>query len=73
MTEDELVTLATLADETGYSRERLRRWAFDGKFPAKLLGKTWVVNRTDVEQFLAEHHPTTGRPRGSRNRRPRPE
>lgn len=68
MTEDELVTLTTVALETGYSRERLRQLAASGELPAKLLGKTWVVKRADVNRFLSDHHPTTGRPRGSKNR-----
>lgn len=71
MSEEELVTLTTVAKETGYSRERLRQFAAKGELPAQLLGKTWVVKRSDVSRFLSEHHPKTGRPRGSRNR-PKP-
>lgn len=68
MAEDELLTFAKVAEETGYSSARLRQLAARGELPAKLYGKTWLIQRTDLEKFLAEHHPRTGRPRGSKNR-----
>lgn len=72
MGEDELLTLTTVAAETGYTPERLRQLARAGDLPAKLYGKTWLVERSAVKRFIAEHKPTTGRPRGSRNR-PKPD
>lgn len=68
MGEDELLTLSVVAAETGYSSARLRQLAKAEKLPAKQYGKTWLVRRSDLTRFLAEHQPTTGRPRGSRNR-----
>jgi hypothetical protein len=69
---DELLTLTVAATETGYTPERLRQLARSGDLPAKLYGKTWLVQRSALRRFISSHHPTTGRPRGSRNRKPTP-
>ncbi len=68
--EDELLTLTVAAKESGFTPRRLRQLAHDRVLDAKLYGNTWVVSRSALTRFLAEHQPKTGRPRGSRNRRP---
>lgn len=68
MSEDELLTLAVAAAETGYTSARLRQLADKGILPATLYGKVWLVRRDDLARFTAEHKPTRGRPRGSRNK-----
>jgi excisionase family DNA binding protein len=68
MGEDELLTLSKVAEETGFTPRRLRQLAEKKLLPAELYGRTYLVKRTDLTRFLAEHKPTTGRPRGSRNR-----
>jgi hypothetical protein len=69
MGDEELLTIAKVAEETGYTARRLRQFAERGDLPAKLYGRTYLVERGDLRRFLAGHHPTTGRPRGSRNRK----
>lgn len=67
--EDELLTLVQAAKESGYSPESLRLFAAKGKIDgAKQYGRQWLIHRTALRRFLSQHHPTTGRPRGSRNR-----
>lgn len=65
---DELLTLIEAAKETGYSPERLRQFAARGEMPAKQYGRQWLVQRTALRRFLANHQPKTGRPRGSKRR-----
>jgi len=71
--EDELLTITKAAEESGFTPRRLRQLAHDRVLPAKLYGKTWLVSRPALLRFLSEHQPKTGRPRGSRNRRPTPD
>lgn len=66
--EDELLTIADAAKESGFTPRRLRQLAEDGALPAKKYGKTWLVKRPAFQRFLTEHQPKTGRPRGSKNR-----
>ncbi len=69
MAEDrELITLMEAATVTGYTPERLRQMARDEGLPATKYGNTWVIYRDDLDGYMAEHKPTRGRPRGSRNR-----
>lgn len=70
MGEDELLTLTKAAEETGFTSRRLRQLAEEKVLPARKYGHTWLVHRSVLARFLAEHQPTTGRPRGSRNRKP---
>lgn len=68
--EDELLTLTTAAQESGFTPRRLRQLAADGALGAKLYGKTYLVSRANLRRFLEDHQPKTGRPRGSKNRPP---
>lgn len=70
--DDELLTLTVAAARTGYTPERLRQLARDGELAAKKYGKTWLVRPSELRRFVSDHRPTTGRPRGSRNRKPTP-
>lgn len=68
--EDELLTLIEASKESEYSPEALRLWASKGHMKAKKYGRQWLVERRELRRFLAGHHPTTGRPRGSRKPSP---
>lgn len=69
MAEDsELITLAVAAAETGYTPDRLRQMARKDGLPAEKYGNTWVIERGKLRQYMSEHKPTRGRPRGSRNK-----
>ena len=70
--EDDLLTLTEASAASGYSPERLRQFATRGLMPAKKYGTQWLVHRSALTRFMAEHHPTTGRPRGSKNKPPAP-
>ena len=71
MGEDRLLTLAELAAHGDFTQRRLRQLAADGVLPADKYGKTYLVKQSAWDQFKTTYHPTTGRPRGSRNR-PKP-
>lgn len=66
--EDDLLTLIEAATVSGYTAERLRQLADRKKLPAKKYGNQWLVERGALTRFLAGYQPTTGRPRGSKNR-----
>lgn len=66
--EDDLLTLIEAATVSGYTAERLRQFAANGTMPAKQYGRQWLVQRAALTRFMASHKPTTGRPRGSKNR-----
>ena len=68
MGEDRLFTLAEAATITGYTQRRLRQLVRKKILPADLYGKTYVVRESTLDQFVSEHRPTTGRPRGSKNK-----
>ena len=63
--EDELLTLTVAAEETGLTARRLRQLAQSGQLGATLYGKTYVVSRKRLHQFMAEYAPKPGRPRKS--------
>lgn len=68
-----MFTLAEVAEETGYTQRRLRQLAEKGALPATKYGKTYLVKESALSQFKETHHPTTGRPRGSRKQAPPPD
>jgi hypothetical protein len=39
--------------------------ASTGKVRAKLIGKSWVTTRSEIDRYRAEHLGRVGRPRGS--------
>jgi excisionase family DNA binding protein len=43
------MTLDQVAERTGRSVELLRRWCRDGRIPATLVGRTWVIREDDLD------------------------
>lgn len=48
-----LLTLAQMAEETGYEQSWLRRQCEQGKLRAQKLGKTWLVTPSAVARFMS--------------------
>jgi hypothetical protein len=64
-----VVMLSIAAKEAGYSTERLRQFIRDGMLAGEQQGRFWLVKMSDVRRLMQTYQPTTGRPRGSRNRK----
>ena len=47
------LTLEEASDIYGVKAATLRRACWSGKLPAKMRGKTWFVNSSDLERYLA--------------------
>jgi len=47
------MTLDEVAARTGRSIELLRRWARDGRIPATLVGRSWIVEHKDLARIKA--------------------
>ncbi len=47
------LTLEEASDIYSVKAATLRRACWSGKLPAKMRGKTWFVNSSDLEQYLA--------------------
>jgi chromosome partitioning protein len=56
---DTMIPIKDAAQQFGVKPERLRRAAWDGRMPARLIGNQWMVLPSDVARFLREG----GRPR----------
>ena len=51
MTPQEDLKLNQVAQELGKSLEQVRRYAREGKLPARKLGMQWFVTRRDLDAF----------------------
>lgn len=62
---DELLTLAKAAEIAEYKPTSLRNMALRGEFPAKKIGRDWVITRSQLEKWMRGpgYHPRKGRPR----------
>lgn len=60
---DDIITLADAAEDLGLGASTLRHQAQAGRLEARLLGKTWVTTRQEVERYRREHLGQVGRPR----------
>ncbi len=51
---DEPIPIKEAAQQFGVKPERLRRAAWDGRMPARLVGNQWMVLPSDVGRFLSD-------------------
>lgn len=62
---DDILTLAEMADELGLqSADGLRTQVHRGRLKARLIGKTWVVSRAELERYRRDSLGKVGRPTG---------
>jgi hypothetical protein len=60
---DDILTLAEMAAELGLSSaDGLRTQVHRGRLAARLIGKTWVVTRAEVDRYRQESLGQVGRP-----------
>jgi excisionase family DNA binding protein len=59
---NDIMTLAEAADELGIAASTLRHQASTGRLRARLIGKTWVTTRDEVERYRREQLGKVGRP-----------
>lgn len=59
----ELISTAQAARASGLSETYIQKSAKRGKFPAQLLGKTWVFTREDFQKWLETRNTKRGKPR----------
>jgi hypothetical protein len=62
MTLDDIISLAQAADELNLGTSTLRHQAAGGRLEARLVGKTWITTRQEVERYRREHLGRPGRP-----------
>jgi Helix-turn-helix domain len=54
--DDELLTLAKAAEIAKYKPTSLRNLALKGEFPAKKVGRDWVITRERLEAWMKSPH-----------------
>jgi hypothetical protein len=59
---DDILTLAEAAELLGRSPTTLRAQAVAGRLKARLVGKTWVTTKAEVERYRRENLGNVGRP-----------
>lgn len=62
---DNILTLAEAAELLGRSATTLRAQAVAGRLRARLIGKTWITTRDEVERYRRENLGNVGRPPNS--------
>jgi hypothetical protein len=67
----EIWTLAEAAVVLGIAPSTLRHQAVTGRLRARLIGKTWVTTRSEIERYRAESLGRPGHPRSDAGPRPR--
>jgi hypothetical protein len=60
---DEILDLATAADELGLGASTLRAAVKRGRLEARVLGKTWITTRAEVDRYRRESLGRIGRPK----------
>jgi predicted site-specific integrase-resolvase len=60
---DDMLTLAQAAEELGVAASTLRHQAKAGRLDARIMGKTWITTRREVERYRRENLGRRGRPR----------
>jgi excisionase family DNA binding protein len=60
---DDVIDLHDAATELGLSGTTLRYQASVGRLAAKVVGKTWITTRQEVERYRRENLGRRGRPR----------
>ena len=71
MIPDDIVTLTEAGELLNRSPTTLRHQVKVGRLAARLIGKTWVTTRDEVERYRREHLGKLGRPAGVVETRPR--
>lgn len=59
-TETKLLSTEEVATELGVSRNLVQKWIKGGRLPARQVGRTYVVDASDVESM--RERPRGGRP-----------
>jgi hypothetical protein len=59
---EDVISLAEAGDELGLSASTLRHQAQLGRLDAKVVGKTWITTRQEVERYRVEQLGRVGRP-----------
>lgn len=59
---DDVISLADAATTLGLAQSTLRNQAVAGRIRARLVGKTWVTTRQEVERYRREQLGQIGRP-----------
>jgi hypothetical protein len=67
----DILTLAEAAELLERAPSTLRNQVKAGNLRARLIGKTWVTTRAEVERYRREHLGRLGRPPGIIEQRPR--
>lgn len=62
MTLDDIISITEAAQDLGIDPSGLRAQAAAGRIEAKLVGKTWITTRQEVERYRAERLGRVGRP-----------
>jgi excisionase family DNA binding protein len=52
VSDDELLTLAEIAQLLGMNPSSVRLWVHQGVLPATKVGRSWVARRADLEELL---------------------
>jgi hypothetical protein len=68
---EDVISLAEAAEQLGLAQVTLRSQAAAGRIRAKLVGKTWITTRGEVERYRREVLGRIGRPPGVVETRPR--
>lgn len=61
---NDVISLADAADELGLGASTLRHQAQAGRLEARVVGKTWITTRQEVERYRREVLGKVGRPKG---------
>jgi len=59
---DDILTLAEAGELLGRSASTLRHQAVAGRLRARLIGKTWVTTKAEVERYRRDSLGQPGRP-----------
>jgi len=60
----DILTLAEAGELLGIAPVTLRAQAASSRLKARLVGKTWITTRVEVERYRREHLGNVGRPPG---------
>jgi hypothetical protein len=61
---DDIISLADAAQDLGIDPSGLRAQAAAGRLQARLVGKTWITTRQEVERYRRDRLGRVGRPPG---------